>query len=176
MSASQTLLDENRPSQPDDLLAEIQNANRMKELTTVTGNLDFWPGLMILLSIAFGPTFIALSLTEIFTINSAPMTSINSGVVAVFIIFFFINFFSIRMLNRVYSSKKLGSFQEMAWSTSSGNRGYIFLISAMKVIYLCVTSSYCFSFIASFLTGIVQMFIFNGRFKGCNFTNITCPE
>lgn len=64
----------------------------------------------------------------------------------------------------------------MAWSTSAGNRGYIFLISAMKVIYLCVTSSYCFSFIASFLTGLVQMVIFHGKFNGCNFTDITCPS
>jgi hypothetical protein len=43
----------------------------------------------------------------------------------------------------------------MAWSTSQGNRGYIFLISAMKVIYLVVTSAYCISFIACFLTGLI---------------------
>lgn len=110
MSASENLLNENRPNQPDDLLAEIQNANKMKELTMVTGNLDFWPGMMILFSIAFGPTFIALSLTEVFTINTASIDKINFGVLIVFGIFFFINFFSIRMLNRVYQSKKLGSF------------------------------------------------------------------
>ena len=61
------------------------------------------------------------------------------------------------MLNTVYNQKKLGSFQEMAWSTSLGNRGYIFLISAMKVIYLVVTSAYCISFIACFLTGLIQL-------------------
>lgn len=44
----------------------------------------------------------------------------------------------------------------MAWSTSQGNRGYIFLISAMKVIYLVVTSAYCISFIACFLTGLIN--------------------
>lgn len=63
----------------------------------------------------------------------------------------------------------------MAWSTSAGNRGYIFLISAMKVIYLCVTSSYCFSFIASFLTGIVQYIIWGRKFVGCVPTELTCP-
>lgn len=81
----------------------------------------------------------------------------NWGLVIVFLVFFIINLFSIEMLNRVYSQKKLGSFQEMAWSTSQGNRGYIFLISAMKVIYLVVTSAYCISFVASFLTGLVGL-------------------
>ena len=81
----------------------------------------------------------------------------NWGLVIVFLVFFIINLFSIEMLNRVYSQKKLGSFQEMAWSTSQGNRGYIFLISAMQVIYLVVTSAYCISFVASFLTGLVGL-------------------
>jgi len=158
-----------------DLLEEIKHQNKMKALTTVGLNLEFWPGLMILFSIAFGPTFIALSITEVFTINSPSIDWINTGVIVVFLVFAAINFFSIRMLNHVYSSKKLGSFQEMAWSTSSGNRGYIFLISAMKVIYLCVTSSYCISFIATFLTGIVQAFIWHSKFQDCNQTTHTCP-
>jgi hypothetical protein len=110
---------------------------------------------MTLFSLSFGPTFIALSISEVYTVNSAPITFVNLGLVAVFLVFFVINFFSIQMLNRVYSQKKLGSFQEMAWSTSQGNRGYIFLISAMKVIYLVVTSAYCISFIACFLTGLI---------------------
>jgi hypothetical protein len=111
----------------------------------------------------------------VFTINSPSIDWINTGVIVVFLVFAAINFFSIRMLNHVYSSKKLGSFQEMAWSTSSGNRGYIFLISAMKVIYLCVTSSYCISFIATFLTGVVQAFIWHSKFQGCDQTTHTCP-
>lgn len=45
----------------------------------------------------------------------------------------------------------------MAWSTSNGNRGYIFLISAMKAIYLVATSAYCISFIASFITSLVMI-------------------
>jgi uncharacterized protein YcsI (UPF0317 family) len=45
----------------------------------------------------------------------------------------------------------------------------------MKVIYLCVTSSYCISFIATFLTGIVQAFIWHSKFKYCNQTTHTCP-
>ena len=62
------------------------------------------------------------------------------------------------MLNSAYKVKKLGSFQEMAYHISNGNRGYIFLISAMKVAYLCMTSSYCLSFIASYFTAFITMF------------------
>lgn len=80
----------------------------------------------------------------------------NIGVLGVFIIFCGINMCSIIMLNVAYKTKQLGSFQEMAWSTSSNNRGYIFLISAMKVIYLVITSAYCISFIAIYFTSIVQ--------------------
>ena len=129
--------------------------------------LEFWPGLMILFSIAFGPTFIALTITESFTINSKSLQTINYSVIGVILVFFVINFFSIQMLNTVYNQKKLGSFQEMAWSTSLGNRGYIFLISAMKVIYLVVTSAYCISFIACFLTGLFQFAFFSKTFREC---------
>ena len=66
------------------------------------------------------------------------------------------------MLNVAYKTKTLGSFQEMAWSTSSNNRGYIFLISAMKVIYLVITSAYCISFIACYFTSIIQCIFVRG--------------
>jgi hypothetical protein len=80
----------------------------------------------------------------------------NLGVIVVFLIFFLLNTCSVVMLNVAYKTKLLGSFQEMAWSTSSNNRGYIFLISAMKVIYLVITSAYCISFIACYFTSIIQ--------------------
>lgn len=176
MSSSQLLMqDDNgdsRQSQGNqELIAEIIQQNAMKELTTVEMTLEFWPGLMILFSIAFGPTFIALTITEVFTVNSQPLQQVNGYVLLVIAVFFIINFFSIQMLNTVYNQKKLGSFQEMAWSTSLGNRGYIFLISAMKVIYLVVTSAYCISFIACFLTGLIQL-----TFKRCNADGGVCNQ
>ena len=75
MSSAQPLMqDDNgdsRQSQGNqELIAEIIQQNAMKELTTVEMTLEFWPGLMILFSIAFGPTFIALTITEVFTLNS----------------------------------------------------------------------------------------------------------
>lgn len=143
--------------------------NALREMTTVSSSLDFWPAVMILFSIAFGPTFIALNINETFTVNTDAISDVNGWLLVVFAVFFAINFFSIQMLNQVYSSKKLGSFQEMAWSTSNGNRGYIFLISAMKVVYLVATSAYCISFCASFLAGWIQCLIFS-IFPGKNGT------
>lgn len=151
----------------------------MRELTTVSSTLDFWPALMMLFCIAFGPTFIALNMTETFASNSDAVSTINVGIIIVIGVFFLINLFSIMMLNAVYNHKKLGSFQEMAWSTSSGNRGYIFLISAMKVIYLVATSAYCISFVASFFAGIVHMLIMGDTrdcFRFQTWGEPGCPE
>ena len=61
------------------------------------------------------------------------------------------------MLTRVQSYTKLGSYQEVAYSISKGNRGYIFLISIMKVVYLVVTCAYCLQFISNYLTVLVLL-------------------
>jgi hypothetical protein len=149
-----------------------------KDLTNVTmpSNLDFWPGIMILFSIAFGPTFLALSMQETYNLDAQAINKINIGVLGVIVIFALINLVSTYMLNHVYSQKKLGSFQEMAWSTSNGNRGYIFLISAMKTIYLVATSAYCISFIASYLTALIQWwFLTNSWIPDYNTTTHVSP-
>jgi len=66
------------------------------------------------------------------------------------------------MLTVVNDTKKLGSFQEVAYSISKGNRGYIFLISAMKTAYLVTTAAYCLSFCANYLCSILlQVFDFH---------------
>lgn len=57
-----------------DLIEEIMNQNAMREKISLPNNLEFWPGLMTLFSLSFGPTFIALSITEVYSINSAPIT------------------------------------------------------------------------------------------------------
>ena len=95
-----------------DVLAEINEANALRELKTVQSNLDFWPGLSILFTIAFGPTFIALNLLIIRT-QEKQMSALNAtnwGVIAVFVCFFVFNWFSINMLNVAYKQKQLGSF------------------------------------------------------------------
>jgi hypothetical protein len=127
-------------------------------MKSVQNNLDFWPSTLLLFTIAFGPAFIALNL-KVFVTQKTLIENVNYtniGVIVVFLIFFILNTCSVMMLNVAYKTKLLGSFQEMAWSTSSNNRGYIFLISAMKVIYLVITSAYCISFIACYFTSIIQ--------------------
>ena len=71
------------------------------------------------------------------------------------LIFFLFNIVTIHMLVDVSTIKTLGSYQEVAYSISRGNRGYIFLISAMKAIYLAITASFCLEFCASYLTTIL---------------------
>ena len=88
----------------DQLQAEIN------QKVTMQINLDFWPGLLLLFSIAFGPTFLALSIQEVYNVDVTAINWINGGVVGVIAIFFFINMTSTYMLNYVYAQKKLGSF------------------------------------------------------------------
>ena len=142
-------------------------------MTTVQNRLDFWPGLFILFSIAFGPTFIALNIQVNYIEKEqlSDMTYVNSIVLGIICFFWILNTLSIMMLNHCYRHKRLGSFQEMAWSTSQGNRGYIFLISAMKIAYLCVTSAYCISFIACYLTSLLQYFS-KSLIEGANQTSV----
>ena len=42
----------------------------MQQNITTQSNMEFWPGLMILFSIAFGPTFLALSIEEVYNIDA----------------------------------------------------------------------------------------------------------
>ena len=74
------------------------------------------------------------------------------------LIFFIFNIVTIHMLVDVYTTKTLGSYQEVAYSISRGNRGYIFLISAMKAIYLAITASFCLEFCASYLTTLIGVY------------------
>lgn len=53
-----------------DLIAEIEKQNEMRAKISLPNNLEFWPGVMTLFSLSFGPTFIALSISEIYAVNS----------------------------------------------------------------------------------------------------------
>lgn len=57
-----------------DLIAEIEKQNAMREKISLPNNLEFWPGLMTLFSLSFGPTFIALTISEVQSVNSRQMT------------------------------------------------------------------------------------------------------
>ncbi len=89
------------------------------------------------------------------TTDSNTVFYVNVVILFLILLTFFSNWISIWMLTKVQSYTKLGSYQEVAYSISKGNRGYIFLISLMKVIYLVVTCAYCLQFIANYLTVLV---------------------
>lgn len=62
------------------------------------------------------------------------------------------NYITLKILNRVADVKQMDSFQEVAYNISNSNRGYIFLISAAKFIFLAITASYTIDYCASYLT------------------------
>lgn len=47
------------------------------------------------------------------------------------------------------------SYQEIAYRISKSNRGYIYLISILKIAYLTVTCAYSLQFCAVYLTSIL---------------------
>lgn len=106
---------------------------------------------------SFGPAFIVVNLTTesvgkgYYTVNA---------ILLVFILLTFIsNAISVHMLTQVQSQTKLGSYQEVAYWISKGNRGYIFLISLMKTVYLVTTCAYCLQFIGNYLAVLTQLLI-----------------
>ncbi len=65
---------------------------------------------------------------------------------------FLLNFVTLNILNRVASVKQMDSYQEVAYNISNSNRGYIFLISAAKFIFLTVTVAFAVNYCANYLT------------------------
>mmetsp|Transcript_23700 Transcript_23700/g.29395 ORF Transcript_23700/g.29395 Transcript_23700/m.29395 type:complete len:110 (-) Transcript_23700:1424-1753(-) len=65
------------------------------------------------------------------------------------------NLITLKILCRIGSVKQMDSYQEVAYNISNSNRGYIFLISSAKFIFMAVTVSlnidYCASYFASML-------------------------
>ena len=66
----------------------------------------------------------------------------------------FFNLITLNILNRVASVKQMDSYQEVAYNISNSNRGYIFLISAAKFIFLAITAAFAIDYCASYLTTI----------------------
>ena len=69
----------------------------------------------------------------------------------------FFNLITLNILNRVASVKQMDSYQEVAYNISNSNRGYIFLISAAKFIFLAITAAFAIDYCASYLTTISLM-------------------
>lgn len=58
----------------------------------------------------------------------------------------------------------------MAYWISKGNRGYIFLISLMKVIYIAIACAYCLQFIANYMTVITEVLL---GYAGVDFASMS---
>ena len=65
------------------------------------------------------------------------------------------NLVTLNILNHVGAYKQMDSYQEVAYNISNSNRGYIFLISAAKAIFLVVTAAYGINYCANYLTEMV---------------------
>ena len=105
---------------------------------------------------AFGPAFIIVDL-----LTQSPKTffTVNSILMVFIVLTFVSNTISVRMLTTIQNHRQLGCYQEVAYWISKGNRGYIFLISILKLIYLITTCAYCFQYIANYMTSLTVIFM-----------------
>jgi len=129
----------------------LNNSSPLQEEVKEVSRLDNWQAFLFLFAVSFGPAFIVVDLTT----DSKTVLSVNIVILVLIMLTFLSNWISISMLTKVQSYTKLGSYQEVAYSISKGNRGYIFLISLMKVVYLVITCAYCLQFICNYLTVLV---------------------
>jgi hypothetical protein len=107
-----------------------------------------------LFAVSFGPAFIAIDLS---TSVTDIQTSLFFVIVAIIVFVFLMNFTAVYMLSEVYRLTKLGSYQEIGYKISKSNPGYIYMISAIKAIYLVVTCGYCLQFVTSYPLSLIVM-------------------
>lgn len=64
------------------------------------------------------------------------------------------NLITLKILNRVASVKQMDSYQEVAYNISNSNRGYIFLITAAKFIFVAMTVAFNIDYCAGYLSSL----------------------
>jgi hypothetical protein len=77
--------------------------------------------------------------------------------VGIILLVFLMNQTAVFMLSEVYRLTKLGSYQEIGYKVSKSNPGYIYMISAIKAIYLVVTCGYCLQFVTSYPLSVIMV-------------------
>jgi len=87
--------------------------------------------------------------------------AVTISIMGVLIGLFLLNWISIVMLTDVYRYSKLGSYQEVAYVISQGNRGYIYLISVMKTMYCVLTASFCLEYCISYISIVIRSIYIN---------------
>ena len=64
------------------------------------------------------------------------------------------NVITLKILNRVATVKQMDSYQEVAYNISNSNRGYIFLITAAKFIFIAITVAFNVDYCAGYLSSL----------------------
>ena len=104
---------------------------------------------MILFAVAYLPSYVMP--TQI-SFASADCLNVWMGVfIGIVCISALFNYVTMSILNRIGSVKQMDSYQEVAYNISNSNRGYIFLISAAKFIFLAITASFAIDYAAGYL-------------------------
>ena len=67
------------------------------------------------------------------------------------------NYVTLKILSKVADTKQMESYQEVAYNISNSNRGYIFLISSAKFIFMAVTVSLNIDYCASYIASLFQL-------------------
>jgi hypothetical protein len=114
---------------------------------------DNWQAFCILFSISFGPTFIALNLTVGSSVDPWAFVIVVSIIAIVFVL----NYMSVDMLSKIQSRTNMTSYQEIAYTVSKSNRGYVYLVSLLKATYLVVTCAYSLQFCAVYPLSLIQI-------------------
>lgn len=114
---------------------------------------DNWQAFCILFSISFGPSFIALNLSVGPTVD--PVADVV--VISIIAIVFVLNYMSVDMLTKVQTRTNMTSYQEIAYTISKGNRGYVYLVSLLKASYLVVTCAYSLQFCVVYPLSLIQI-------------------
>lgn len=112
---------------------------------------DNWQAFCILFAISFGPSFIALNLSVGSTVD--PIADLI--VIVIIAIVFVLNYISVDMLTKVQTKTNMTSYQEIAYTISKGNRGYVYLVSILKATYLIVSCAYSLQFCAVFPLSLI---------------------
>ena len=121
--------------------------------------LDTRQAFIYLFAASFTPAFIVVDLAT--QTGGRAFYTVNGIMLAFILLTCASNQVGVNVLTRIQNHKSLGCYQEVAYWVSKGNRGYIYLISVMKVVYLVTVAGYCLQFVANYLTVLTLIPIVN---------------
>lgn len=124
-----------------------------KTITESVPRLTVDKAFLFLFSVSFGPGFMAIN----YAYMALDKPWVTGTIIGYLVLAYFLNRISIWMLTDVYKHSRLGSYQEVAYVSSQGNVGYIYLICIIKGLYLILTAAFCMEYIANYLTNLCKL-------------------